>query len=312
MSSVQLSAIITAYNSEAFIAEAIQSILSQTIPVDEIIVVDDGSNDRTSEIVLQYKKFGVRYIYQNNQGPSAARNRGAHEARGEYIAFLDADDLWLSDKTEKQLTYLLTHPELSLISGMVWVWDFDTNRQTLDVIKPKNEKKIPLDLLIDNIIGNPSMTIIKKEAFDNIGGYNPLLRWGEDWDLWIRISEKYKLFILPEPVIVYRSHAANLSHSDRWEKYNKTWQISKLAILKSKWSYFQPFLLARSFSNICLEKAMYSFENGFPFWKQIMYSVLSLIIFPFDNLVKKARMLFWSVVGRTVERKFKFWIDTRK
>lgn len=95
---MRVSAVITAYNSETFVKDAVESVLRQTLPVNEVVVVDDGSSDRTGEIVKQFAERGVRYLYQDNQGPGAARNCGVNETSGELIAFLDADDIWLKHK----------------------------------------------------------------------------------------------------------------------------------------------------------------------------------------------------------------------
>ena len=110
MTEPRVSAIITAYNSEAFIADAIASVLHQSRPVDEILVVDDGSTDRTREIVDGYKTQGVSYHFQENSGAGAARNLGIERCTGDFVAFLDADDAWLEDKNRLQAEYLAAHP----------------------------------------------------------------------------------------------------------------------------------------------------------------------------------------------------------
>src|SRR5216684_1094167 len=101
----RVSAIIPAYNGEAFVADAIESVLAQTFPVSEIVVVDDGSTDQTAEVVERYASKGVRCIRQKNQGPTAARNRGIVQTTGELLAFLDCDDIWLPEKTALQVEY---------------------------------------------------------------------------------------------------------------------------------------------------------------------------------------------------------------
>ena len=113
---MKISAIIPAYNSQDFIIDAINSIKNQTHPVDEIIVIDDGSIDDTQQII-QAQTTDIIYIKQDNQGPSAARNTGIETAKGDWVAFLDADDQWTIDKIEKQLTVLSHTPELHLIAG---------------------------------------------------------------------------------------------------------------------------------------------------------------------------------------------------
>lgn len=109
-----ISVIITAYNHEAYVADAIESAVGQTLPPDEIIVVDDGSTDRTAEIARSYGKM-VRCISQENQGCGGARNTGVNEARGSHIAILDSDDIWIDRKLELQSAYLAAHPEIDMV-----------------------------------------------------------------------------------------------------------------------------------------------------------------------------------------------------
>src|SRR5260370_27491420 len=117
----RVSAIITAFNGEAFIAAAIESVLGQTRPADEIVVVDDGSTDDTAAIVERFHSRGVRLVRQENRGPSEARNRGIAETTGNLIAFLDCDDLWVPAKTERQIEHLLDHPAVGpLTSDPAW------------------------------------------------------------------------------------------------------------------------------------------------------------------------------------------------
>jgi glycosyltransferase involved in cell wall biosynthesis len=124
----RVSAVITAYNSEAFIAEAIESVLRQSRAVDEIVVVDDGSTDHTRRIVEEYADQGIKFIQQHNRGAGAARNKGICETSGEYIAFLDADDIWLENKTRLQVDYLNKHPKAGLVSGFAHWWNMAKDR----------------------------------------------------------------------------------------------------------------------------------------------------------------------------------------
>ena len=107
-----VSVIIPSYNCEPFLAEAIESVFAQTYRPKEVIVVDDGSTDQTAAIARSYKE--VQYIYQANQGPAIARNNGIATARGDFIAFIDHDDMWLPNKLEVQIEYLLEHPYVGL------------------------------------------------------------------------------------------------------------------------------------------------------------------------------------------------------
>src|SRR5215813_12555730 len=109
-----VSAVIPVYNNRPYVAAAVRSVLSQTRPPDEVIVVDDGSTDGTAEALVPYRA-SIRYVYQENRGEPAARNRGVREAQGEYVAFLDGDDLWHSNKLELQMEYLRKQPSCALV-----------------------------------------------------------------------------------------------------------------------------------------------------------------------------------------------------
>src|SRR5512141_947607 len=116
MDSPAISVVIPAFNSAAFVRDAIASVRGQTVPVAEIIVVDDGSTDDTEQ-ACRSCAANVHYVFQRNRGPAAARNRGIAESHGEFVAFLDADDLWVSDKIARQLRALAAHPDAALVAG---------------------------------------------------------------------------------------------------------------------------------------------------------------------------------------------------
>src|SRR5262245_2930157 len=112
----RVSAVITAFNGEPYLADAIESVLNQTMPVHELVVVDDGSTDQTAAVVRRYTSPRVRLVQQKNQGLPRARNRGLAETTGELVCFLDCDDFWLPEKTELQARHLLEHDQVGLVT----------------------------------------------------------------------------------------------------------------------------------------------------------------------------------------------------
>src|SRR5438045_7019632 len=116
----RISAVITTYNYERFVAGAIESVLKQTHTPDEIVVADDGSTDATAAVVESYASRGVRYVCQEHKGTSAIRNLGIRESHGDLVAFLDADDRWLPDKLARQLDHLRRYPTAGLVTGNAW------------------------------------------------------------------------------------------------------------------------------------------------------------------------------------------------
>src|SRR5258707_1975884 len=168
----RVSAIVTAYNGAAYVADAIESILAQTRPVDEIVVVDDGSTDNTAEIVESYRAFGVRCIRQENRGLPGARNRGVRETTGDLVAFLDCDDTWLPDKNDLQVDYLTAHPEAAMVSGHVWWWDPITDRRWVERIRIRRSKLRP-GIMIHNCVGNASGTLVRRHILEGVGLCDP-------------------------------------------------------------------------------------------------------------------------------------------
>jgi len=296
----RISAIITAYNSAAFIREAIESVLVQTRPVDELVVVDDGSTDETARIVREYASKGVGYAYQANQGPGAARNRGLQETSGEWVAFLDSDDLWLPDKIAHQAEYLARHPDIALVSGhKVW-WDVSRNERWIKAYGLQPGANPAREILIHNFVGNPSMTLIRRSVLDEVGHFDPTPRWGQDRDLWIRLIAKAQIGFLAEPVIIYRWHPANLSHQREWERLDSFYEISRRAIKTFQPAWWRPILLARAYSFIELSRADHAFQRKLPRHRQLAHAVRALLAYPFENTAGKVKMLMRVLMGATM------------
>ena len=311
MTKLRVSAVITAYNSEAFVAEAILSVLNQTRPVDEIVVVDDGSTDRTREMVEQFSARGVKYIYQENKGPSAARNHGVRRTTGELLAFLDADDIWLENKNQVQVDYLSTHSQIGMVSGFQWRRVVSQNHRQLNGQVPKDFATLRREILIRNLFGNPSMVMLRRTVLEDVGLWNENNRYGRDWELWIRVISCHQAVILPTPVIEYRKHPANLSKSKRWEMLQSFWNISRDAIQISKPAWRRPWLLVRSWSHITHWRAEYAIKKTYPRWKQIAYASAALLSYPFDEGRGKLNALLHSLLGDQSYRIVKRFIRSR-
>jgi len=203
-----VSVIIPTYNYAAFIEQAIKSVLDQTFQNFEILVVDDGSTDNTREVI---KKFPARYIYQTNRGAAAARNYGIREARGELIAFLDADDLWLPDKLEKQLQMFERDPGIGLVYSLFYF--FESESGAIIGYKPIREcaRGFVLTQMFGScIIGSPT-PLIRRDVFEKVGLYQEGLTGVEDYHLWLRIAAQYRIDYVPEYLAMYRVHESRCS-----------------------------------------------------------------------------------------------------
>jgi glycosyltransferase involved in cell wall biosynthesis len=205
--------IIPAYNAEAFLHKALDSVLSQTAPVDEIIVVDDGSKDATCAVVESYAPR-VRLIRQKNQGPAAARNLGVKSSTAAFISFLDADDAWQPQKVEKQLAAFAQTPGAVLCyTGVTHVhtdggWQEDFPAQPIDTLRA--------ELRIGNPRLVPSCVMVSREAFVKAGGFDTALKGSEDWDFAIALQELGPFCMVDEPLCLYQVSDNSLSANPDW------------------------------------------------------------------------------------------------
>lgn len=212
-----ISVIVPAYNAENFIGETLNSVLSQTYRNIEVLVVDDGSQDRTPEIVKAFVQKDERVILlqQTNAGVAAARNLAIQISRGEYIAPLDADDIWYPEKLEKQVQCFLEADESV---GLVYAWSVSIDEEGKIFWHSKTVKLDRINyvegdvftaLVYSNFISNASVPLIRRTCLDRVGGYNDQLKAQnaqgcEDWDLSLRIAEFYQFRVVPEFLIGYR------------------------------------------------------------------------------------------------------------
>ncbi len=205
-----ISVIIPAYNAEKTIKETINSVLNQTFSDFELIVINDGSKDATLEIISQITDPRLKVISYNNAGASVSRNRGFRNSIGEFIAFLDADDLWTPDKLAAQLAALKNHPECDVAYS--WTDCIDESSQFL---RRGGYTTVNGDayahLLLSDILENGSSPLIRRQAFLDIGGFDESLPAGQDWDLYLRLAVKHQFVTVPKTQILYRVSSDSLS-----------------------------------------------------------------------------------------------------
>jgi len=201
--------VIPAYNAEATIRETINSVLNQTLTDFELFVIDDGSTDATATIAAEFSDSRVHGFSFDHAGPSSARNRGIERASGQFIAFLDADDLWTPDKLHSQTEVLLREPETALVYSWTDCID-DKGRFLRHGSHVRAEGKVYELLLSRNFIDNGSAPIVRKSAFEEVGLFNEDYRAGEDWDMWLRLAHRYPFACLPTVQVLYRVHGNSL------------------------------------------------------------------------------------------------------
>ncbi|HTS19124.1 MAG TPA: glycosyltransferase family A protein [Verrucomicrobiae bacterium] len=208
-----VSVVIPTYNYGRYIGETIDSALSQTHSPLEIIVVDDGSTDDTQARVSTFADR-IRYIHQQNRGLSAARNKGIQEARGEFIALLDSDDLWLPDKLQRQVAHALQHPDTGLVATERFAIDETGRRIDHDVQACARDgfHNLTMRDLLELAAFSPSSVMIRKEALKLIGGFNETIMGTEDLEMWVRIAAQFPVARLDAALTAQRFHATSMSH----------------------------------------------------------------------------------------------------
>ena len=206
-----VSVIIPAHNAVQYIAETLASVLAQTYRALEVIVVDDGSTDGTADLVrVQFP--AVICLSKINEGVARARNYGIANSRGEWVAFLDADDLWLPKKIESQIAAVRARPEIGLCFTDSTIF-LDMPRRVLHrasaAIKPRPECGAAA-LFEDNFI-TTSTVMVRRSVLDTVGQFSPEFHGPEDFELWLRIAERFAIHYVDEPLALYRRHAESLT-----------------------------------------------------------------------------------------------------
>ena len=205
----RVSVIIATYNRVGFIKDAVQSVLDQTFQDLEVIVVDDGSTDGTGELFATIPDERVRYFYQANRGRSNARNEALRRARGEYIAFLDSDDIYLPDKIGMQVDYLDSHPETGMIYTSAYCID-DAGRLLRHVYKAIHSGDLYRDIAFFRPVTITLPTVmVRREVLDRAGDFDEGMERFEDTDMWRRISKICRIDAISEFTCKLRTHRGN-------------------------------------------------------------------------------------------------------
>ena len=205
-----ISVIIPVYNGEKTIQQTIESVLNQSFKDFELIVIDDGSQDSTVEIVSSVSDPRLRMYSYPNAGVSASRNRGIAKAVGEFISFLDADDLWTTDKLEAQLKALEANPQAAVAYS--WTDYIDESGQFLyPGNHPMAAGDVYSELLLSDFLENGSNPLIRREALRQVGSFDESLFGPEDWELFIRLAARYHFVVVPRSQILYRLSTNSIS-----------------------------------------------------------------------------------------------------
>ena len=212
----RISVVLTTHNgaSRGYLVEAIESVINQSYENYELLIVDDGSSDHTrKQCSLFLENPKVRYLHQENKGLAGARNTGIQASGGEFICFLDDDDVWKPDKLQRQIDFIEARLSKSDNWGLVFTWLelIDAQGTVISFRGKRAEGRIYKKLVLENIIYAPSSVLVKREVFEDIGLFDESLLSCEDWDMWLRISKKYLVFPVKQYLVQYREHQNTMS-----------------------------------------------------------------------------------------------------
>ena len=227
----KVSVIMSVYNGEKYLHEAVESILNQTFKDFEFIIINDGSTDKTGDILESYADERMVIINQDKTGLTRALNSGLSLARGEYFARMDADDVSLPERLEQQLAFLDKNTDVALVGCNFYEIDDSGNIVAKKEVTLENEE-IKWQLLFHNCFGH-STTVFRKECFSAVGGYNENIVYSQDYDLWLRISQRYNVGNLGEFLHKWRlNKSKGISMVKSQEQYKSASTISDRAVQK--------------------------------------------------------------------------------
>lgn len=216
----RVSVVIPTHNHAAYVARAIESVLQQSFDDLHLFVVDDGSTDNTRAIVSTFTADArFHYLYQTNRERAAARNLGINASQSEYVAVLDADDWWHPDKLARQVSFMEGRPDVGLTHTRAWQGGKDS------IILPKvGQETRVCDRFADLLLSNPivcSSVVLRRTCLDRVGLFDEQLPvfGAEDWDMWLRVSRRYVIARIDEPLVYYRVHISNTSRLQVFQSY---------------------------------------------------------------------------------------------
>ena len=302
----RVSVIIATFNRSRFIRESIESVLSQTFNDYELIVVDDGSTDNTRAIVAGYGGR-IRYFYKDHANQSAALNFGISQAEGEYIAFLDDDDLWLPEKLEKQMRIIDADRSVGLVAGEIY--QVDVEGKITYHWGRRYSNPVTFKFLFDYNVVNHSAALARKSLIVQAGGFDETLLTTQDYDLWLRVSKLCKVHYINEPLAKIRIHPGNKRNNRIQKLKDRIRVISKDENMRGLGFWARRRRIAKEY----YIHAGYFRDLGFPRLAGVTY-FQSVVTFPFIGIdftpeTAGAMVSFWLYrLLRPYIQAFYWWV----
>lgn len=250
-----VSVVIPTHNHGRFLAQAVESALGQTVPPREVLIIDDGSTDDTAEVVRRLQADArVSYERTEHLGPAAAKNAGVRLARAPFVAFLDADDVWLPPKLERQLHVFAARPELGLVYTRRLL--IDDHGRELEYTQPPLYRDQVLNTLFRTNFICCSSTLLRADVFEDVGLFDERLPLAIDYDLWLRVALHYEFDYVDEPLVLYRTGHESLSrrHLERMDTVR--FIVSRFAQAHGDAAGLDPALVRHALAETCCHRAL--------------------------------------------------------
>lgn len=308
--------VIPTYNAITYLPETLKSLLNQTFNDFEVIIVDDGSSDRTQEWVGNLTDARIKGVVQINQGVAVARNQGIALASGKYIAFLDSDDLWKPTKLEKQVECLEENPDVGLVN--TWIENIDEQGNYLTTVQtPESGSNAWNQIIEENLILCGSVPMIRRSCFEDVGVFDTNLLSAEDWDMWIRIAAKYSFAVIREPLVSYRQHLKSKSNNLHKHLFHRLKVIDKtFQSVPADLQYLKDRAYGRAYLSIAWKPLLHKdYKTANAYRKRALfyspelqnsdnYKRLTLLIYVkqylSNGIYTKLRSLFYKLRGLSV------------
>jgi len=284
------------YNTERFLPEAIQSVLDQSFKNFELLIVNDGSPGPVESIVSHFDDPRIILLNQINMGPSASRNHGVKASKGEYIAFLDSDDVWESGKLTRQMELFHSIPHSSIVYSQRSYID-GAGREVDGYKMTLYDGHILNNLWIDNFICLSS-AVLKREVFDSAGLFDESLRMSEDWEFWLRVALNHRFVACPDALVRYRLHGSQASNR-RMERREVCRRIIRPRFLASHRLHIYPTARLQYIS-LHQRRLALEAEVNHPLIAAGHHS-LAILAWPFSPIVYKAIVKFLLSLLRQVK-----------
>jgi glycosyltransferase involved in cell wall biosynthesis len=285
----RVSAIITTYNYAHFLPDAIESVLGQSYRNLEIVVVDDGSTDATAAVAWRYAHLGVRYVHRPHGGAGRARNAGLEITSAPLVAFLDADDAWLPDRVAAGVAHLERRPQLALVAADAFACDVRLRPTAVVPAAKRTAARMLDELLVDNVVLNPSSVLIRRSAIEAAGGFSEI-PFGEDWDTWIEIAKRFPIGFIDRPLALVRRHAGSVTPTRGLVRVDVNRAIVERHLHDYLPAWKRPILRRRAASMAYFHAALGSVKSGD---KRVArrYAVAAVALDPVTLALRKAKLL---------------------